>query len=65
MKYSIKEPDIDNMAIFNISKDLYTQHKRILDQNEDNSQILASLLSIGFDKLEPELWEQIKSKYGG
>lgn len=65
MKYSIKEPDIDNMAIFNISKDLYTQHKRILDQNEDNSQILSSLLSIGFDKLEPELWEQIKSKYGG
>lgn len=63
-KNSVSRPDPNNIVIFNIAKDLYTQHKRIIDDTDaSNLDIVAALRTLNVDSLDPVLRDELKKKF--
>jgi len=64
-KHSIKRPDPKNIVVFNIAKDLYIQHVRLLQSDPSGSAgILDALKSLNMDTLDPALRDELKRKLG-
>ncbi len=63
VKNSITRPNPDNIVVFNICKNLYTQHKRILSGNADDS-LISAMMSLDVSNLDAGLRDQLKKKFG-
>lgn len=60
-KHSISRPDPSSMVIFNIAKDLYNQHNRML--TEENTELATLLKTLNPDTIDPELRELLRKKF--
>jgi hypothetical protein len=64
VKYSITRPDPTYIVVFNISKDLYLQHNRLISAAGNNtSDIIAALQSLDVKSLDPVLRDEIQKKF--
>lgn len=64
IKYTVYRPDPHQIVLFNISKDLYTQHHRILTQDSThNNNIIEALKSLNLDTLDPVLKHELMNKF--
>lgn len=64
VKNSVSRPDPSHIVLFNIAKDLYKQHERVLKAGVNNSAILDALKSVGLDKKDPAIWDEMVKKFG-
>ncbi len=63
VKNSTARPTPSRMVLFNISKDLYVQHQRLLDMPVPNTPDIASLLkTLNVNTLDPELKAELLRK---
>jgi len=66
-KYSITKPSPENIVVFNIAKELYTQHNRLIENEiavqPSASSIIEALKSINIESLEPSVRNAIKEKF--
>jgi hypothetical protein len=61
-KYTTSKPIPGKTILFNISKDLYDQHNRLIGEN-DNNNLIAALRSIDVSKLDPALRQELLAKF--
>lgn len=62
-KYTISRPDPSNIVVFNIAKDLYIQHQRLISVPGPNSaDLIAALKSLRVETLDPVLREELRRK---
>lgn len=63
-KHSIQRPNPSNIVVFNIAKDLYIQHQRLMAPGSPaNTDIVAALRSLNIETLDPVLKEELKRKF--
>jgi hypothetical protein len=65
-KYSVTRPNPANIVIFNISKDLYNRHQRVLEGSlghASNSSIVAALKTLDPASLDPALLAMLREKF--
>ncbi len=65
-KYATSRPDPSNIVVFNIAKDTYNQHRRLLEGPVDapaNQNIVQMLMSLNVDTLDSALRDEIKRKF--
>ncbi|QYB17608.1 polyprotein pp62-like protein [Pacmanvirus S19] len=65
-KHSISRPDPNNIVVFNIAKDLYIQHQRVLSDSvgSNTKSIAEAIRSLNIDMLDPALRDELKRKLG-
>lgn len=60
-KYSVKRPNPENIVIWNMSKDLYIQHNRVLT-SANNGAAIKAINNINFNNLDPQTRELLKKQ---
>ena len=66
-KHSVSRPDPNNIVVFNIAKDLYTQHQRVLSGPSDEPSmrnIMDAIRTLDVNLLDPALRDELKRKLG-
>lgn len=66
-KYTITRPNPNNIVLYNIQKDIYVQHARLLSSSPGaapNKNIMEVLESLDINTLDPELKKRIAAKLG-
>lgn len=62
-KYSVARPDPTTSVLFNIAKDVYDQHQRLLPEPAESSAFITALLSLNVELLDPILKEELRKKF--
>ncbi len=63
-KHSITRPDPTKITIFNISKNLYKQHERLLHEADGAAHdIVAALKSLNVETLDKNLRDELRKKF--
>ncbi len=64
VKNSVKRPDPNHIAVFNIAKNLYLQHDRLIGTNSATTpDIIAALKSLDVATLDPAVRAEILKKF--
>ncbi len=61
-KHSVHRPNPSNIVVFNIAKNLYTSHHRLL-ASPHGADIAQALRSLDVEKLDPALKAELKKKF--
>ncbi len=65
VKNSTSRPDPTRLVVFNIAKDTYVQHQRLLAHDHGSTgDLLAALRSLDVATLDPELRAELARKFG-
>lgn len=62
-KHSIRRPDPSSIVVFNIAKDLYIQHNRVINPKMPAADLIAALRELKLETLDPALRVEIQKKF--
>jgi hypothetical protein len=62
-KHSVTRPDPSRMVVYNIAKDLYARHHRLVSTDQVPKDLIAALRSLDTESIDPALRDELKKKF--